>query len=174
MNESGKPLIIVSNHISFYDSFLFRLVSSYSHLPLRFMAVDAFQWPFLIFLGRIGFVKFVYSLFGVFVVFPGKGIEVNLKKPKEIISSGGVVVIYPEGHINDSDVLADFKKGAAVLALETGARVLPVAFRLKPNTLWRRQVGVSIGKAFSLPKGCSHKTGTEILKKKVSELFCQI
>src|SRR4051812_2898534 len=40
------PFIIVCNHISFYDSFLFRLVlGAWSrNLPLRFMAVDKFNW----------------------------------------------------------------------------------------------------------------------------------
>jgi len=169
--EMKKPFIIISNHISFYDSFFFRLVSPYSQLPLRFMAVDIFAWPFLNFLRALGVIKFVYSLFGVFTIIPGKGLNANLAKAKEIIHSGGVVVIYPEGRINPCCEVGPFKKGAAALAQRTGASILPVAFKSFPATWFRRQVVISIGKPVSVSLNVSHVNATAMLRKKVMELF---
>ncbi|MEI8249350.1 MAG: 1-acyl-sn-glycerol-3-phosphate acyltransferase, partial [Candidatus Taylorbacteria bacterium] len=49
ITSAQSPFIIISNHTSFYDSFLFRLILGCwtSKLPLRFMAVRKFKWPIL-------------------------------------------------------------------------------------------------------------------------------
>lgn len=168
----SKPIIIVANHISMYDSFLFRLIADFRLLPLRFMAVNSFDWPLLNLLNRMGVIRFVYAIFGVFVVIPGKGIYTNLEEPKKIIRSGGVVAIYPEGEIHiDRTTIGPFKRGAAILAMQTGAQVLPVAFREVGHTLFRRKVSVVIGKPVTVQKSMTDMEASEMLRGQVKKLF---
>lgn len=150
------PFIIISNHVSFYDSFLFRLVLGFwtPHLPLRFMGVTKFHWRFLNLLSAIGVIELVYSLFGVFTVVPGLGIGKNLEKAREIISVGGNVVMFPEGRIFVEDPsqtchIGPFKKGAAVLMKETGVDVVPVTFHIIPHW-FRRKICVNVGTPMKL------------------------
>lgn len=142
-----SPFIIVANHVSFLDSFLFRIVLGISttHLPLRFMAVRHFKWKSLNFLADMGVIDFIYNLFGVFVVTPGLGLHKNLETARNIIYSGGNVVIYPEGEVSFDDYIRPFKSGAATLALETGAKILLVSFRIKKTLTFRPNLVVTIG-----------------------------
>jgi 1-acyl-sn-glycerol-3-phosphate acyltransferase len=167
-----SPFIVIANHISFYDSFLFRLILGFAtpHLPLRFMGVTNFNWRFLNFLSSIGVVDFIYGLFGVFTIVPGRGIERNLEEAREIIRAGGNIVIYPEGKIVIEHGVAPFKKGAAVLQLETGVSVIPVSFNEKRNWL-RRQISINIGGPMSMLDGRSVEEVTESFHAAISELY---
>ncbi|MFA6314784.1 MAG: lysophospholipid acyltransferase family protein [Candidatus Paceibacterota bacterium] len=145
-----RPFIIISNHISYYDSFLYRLILGLRtpHLPLRFMAVTKFDWRFLNILESIGIIEFIYSLFGVFTIVPGLGLNKNIAHAIEIIESGGNVVIYPEGQIHVPDgsgkAIGPFKKGASVLTQMTGAPVIPVSFRVTHHW-FRKRIKINVG-----------------------------
>lgn len=143
-----SPFIIISNHISPYDSFMFRLVLGVfpRQLPLRFMAVKVFEYPFLNFLAWIGFIDLVYILFGVFVVKKGQGIKRNLVHPRRIIEHGGNIVMYPEGRMTEqSHQVGEFKLGAAVLARDTGVPVIPCAMKIVDTGTFRRTFSIAIG-----------------------------
>jgi len=150
-----SPFIIIVNHFSFVDSFLFRLILGFRtpHLPLRFMAVEHFNWRWLNFLSEIGVIPFLYGIFGVFVVVPGRGLEKNLERAKEIIAQKGNIVIYPEGKIVVDHTIAPFRSGSAVLAIETNTPVIPVSLRLGAKRLFRKELVVNIGEAINLPIG---------------------
>ncbi|MFA6554098.1 MAG: lysophospholipid acyltransferase family protein [Candidatus Paceibacterota bacterium] len=167
------PFVIITNHVSFYDSFLFRLVLGVftHHLPLRFMAVTKFNTRSLNFLAKIGVVDFIYSLFGVFTVTPGLGIEKNIEKAVEIIHIGGNIVIYPEGKITYGDQVGPFKKGAAVLQQKTGVHIIPVSFRLGERKWLRREFFINVGGEINIPNGQSVDSITEILHREVSGLY---
>jgi 1-acyl-sn-glycerol-3-phosphate acyltransferase len=147
LNKIASPFIIIANHISFYDSFLFRLIIGrhISLLPLRFMAVKRFDWKFLNFLERIGIIDLLYFLFGVLVVVKGRGLKRNLEESIKIIKAGGNVVIYPEGKIVSDGNIGEFKIGAAILAQKTGVAVLPVSFGLGKRFFIRRGLDINIG-----------------------------
>jgi 1-acyl-sn-glycerol-3-phosphate acyltransferase len=167
-----NPFIIVSNHISFYDSFLFRLALGLwtPHLPLRFMAVRKFDWRFLNLLAAIGVIDFVYSLFGVFTIVPGLGIDKNLHEAREIIKSGGNVVIYPEGKIVVEKGIGPFKKGAAVLTVQTGVSVIPVSIRDRGGRL-RRRISINVGGPMNILSGRSTEEITESFRAAVVGLY---
>ncbi len=127
---------------------MFRLVVGiFPHqLPLRFMAVKVFEYPFLNFLAWIGFIDLVYILFGVFVVKKGQGIKRNLVHPRRIIEHGGNIVMYPEGRMTEqSHQVGEFKLGAAVLAHETGVPVIPCAMKIVDTGTFRRTFSIAIG-----------------------------
>lgn len=166
-----SPFIIIANHVSFSDCFLFRLTLGLwtRHLPLRFMAVKKFDWPSLNFLAKIGVIDFIYSLFGVFTVVPGRGLERNLQQAKEILAEGGNVVIYPEGKIPKHEGLAPFHRGAAVLAEQTGLSVVPVSFRLVPHW-FRRKMIVNVGGPLTVIPGQSVEEVTKSFFEDVNRL----
>lgn len=173
LKKINKPFIIVSNHFSFYDSFLFRFILGFStpNLPLRFMAVTKFNWSFLNFLSGIGLIRFIYKIFGVMVVTPGLGIEKNLKEAKQAISNGQNVVIYPEGSISTKDNVAPFKKGAAILAIESNAPILPVCFNMFKKSKSRNRLFINIGEPIKVSNELNPETFTIYLHDIISKLY---
>jgi 1-acyl-sn-glycerol-3-phosphate acyltransferase len=165
-----SPFIIVANHTSFYDSFLFRLILGWNtpHLPLRFMAVNKFNSKTMNFLASIGFIDFVYSLFGVFTVTPGLGIERNIEKAKKIIAIGGNIVIYPEGSITKTGKVGSFKNGAALLFKRTGVSVVPVSFRRCKCKKFRKIIFINVGKLMEIDRSLAVEEITSIFHKVIS------
>lgn len=168
-----SPFMIIANHTAFFDSFLFRLVLGFDtpYLPLRFMAVTKFENPVLNFIKTIGLVDFIYSLFGVFTVTPGLGIDKNIKTAKEIIRIGGNIVIYPEGRIVLSGKIEPFKKGAAVLYKETEVRVVPVVFRPSKVFWFRKKMDIVVGKQIEITENLSVDEITKIFQKVITNLY---
>lgn len=174
-NEKG-PMIIVSNHVVFFDSFIFHLffAPNASLLPLRFMAVTKFQVPFLNFLSKIRVIHFIYLLFGVFVVKQGEGLEKNLQNAVDILKRGGTVTIFPAGHMRGDNSLGEFKRGAAALAQLTDSPVIPVAIKRVREKGKRTRFTLLVGKKFKMDKHQSFEQGTAFIRSKIEELHNQI
>lgn len=111
------PAIIISNHTSVYDYGVFLFV--FYNRTLRYqMAEVLFRKK-----GQSGFLRAM------------GGIEVNrethetscMAKSASILQRGGVVGIFPEARIPTSDETPplDFKTGAALLALQSGVKIIP-------------------------------------------------
>lgn len=160
----SSPFIIISNHVAFYDSFVFRLVlgAFTKKLPLRFMAVNSFKAWYLNLLARLYIIDLIYIIYGVFIVVKGRGIEKNLEEAVRIIHNGGDVVIYPEGSIIHGDEIAPFKLGAAVLAKKTGVPVIPMSMRIK---------GVGFRKEYIINVGKKIITDTSMSAEEISAIF---
>lgn len=138
------------------------------------MAVTQFEGKALNYLAKLGIVDFVYSLFGVFTVIPGLGIDKNIRKAKEIIRIKGNLVIYPEGRITRDGEVGPFKKGAAVLQKETGVRIIPVSFRCSGGNWLRRTITINVGEEVVISGYRSVKDVTEIYHKVVSRLYGRV
>jgi 1-acyl-sn-glycerol-3-phosphate acyltransferase len=173
LKKVTRPFIIIVNHFNFADSFLFRLILGFStpHLPLRFMAVNRFNWHWLNFLADIGVISFIYGIFGVFIVVPGRGIQKNLEEAKRLIGRKQNIVIYPEGKIVIDHVIAPFKSGAAVLAIETGTPVLPISLRLNGRKLFRRQLTVNIGEPIKVSMNAIPDETTKLFYDTIVDLY---
>jgi 1-acyl-sn-glycerol-3-phosphate acyltransferase len=169
------PLIMISNHTRFYDSFLYRIiVGLFSRLiPMRFMAVVKFTDPFLNFVKKTGIIHFIYSLFGVFVVEQGLGLNKNLKRAKDILKNNGVVAMFPEGRLNRSNEILMFRRGVSALALSNHTKVLPMHISIKGGNLLKLRRGsivVNIGKAHYLTTHSTYEDLAEELRQEVIEL----
>lgn len=169
------PLIMVSNHSRFYDSFLYRIiVGLFSRLvPMRFMAVVKFNDPFLNFVKKTGIIHFIYSLFGVFVVEQGLGLNKNLKRAKDILKNNGVVAMFPEGRLNKSKEVLMFRRGVSALALSNHTKVLPMHISIKGGNLRKFRRGsiiVNIGRAHYLETHSTYEDLAEELRQEVVEL----
>ena len=148
-----KPVIIIANHISYFDTFLLRLNSHSVGLSLHFMGARQFRSPVMQVLWWIGFIPLVYILFGVFVVVKGRGLEKNLEKPVTFISRNEQVFIFPEGSVNRTGVLSPFKVGAATLASRTGAFVLPIGYKRIAGDGTKDRIHITIGDMIEVQKG---------------------
>ena len=113
--EEG-PAVITPNHKSFWDSF-FTAAATPRHM--RFMAKsELFDGPTGGLLLRLG----------AFPVRRGEADEAALETAREILRQGGLLELFPEGtRIRDPEELGSPRRGAARLALETGAPVIPAA-----------------------------------------------
>lgn len=125
------------------------------------------------FLIKIGLVDFVYSLFGVFTVTPGLGIDKNIHKAKEIIKIGGNIVIYPEGRVTEGGKIGPFKKGAAVLQHETRVQIIPVTFRRSPRRFLRSRIDINVGEPLDVDEYRSVEEVTNIFYKVISHLYAR-
>ena len=170
------PLIMISNHSRYYDSFLYRIIVgpfNFKMLPMRFMAVLKFTDKFMSSIKKTGLIHFVYSLFGVFVVEQGLGLNKNLKRAKNILRNKGVVAMFPEGRLNPSSEIDMFKRGVSALALSNHTKVLPMNITIKEGDFWKLKRGsivVSIGKAHYLETNKTYEALAEELRQEVIRL----
>jgi 1-acyl-sn-glycerol-3-phosphate acyltransferase len=108
------PVILTPNHESMLDPWLLGLVTP---RPIRFMA-KAELW-------RYPGVRWVMDKFGVFPVERGSGDQQAVGRAAELLEAGELLGIFPQG------TCLPFRgrrwyRGAAKLALATGATVVPV------------------------------------------------
>jgi 1-acyl-sn-glycerol-3-phosphate acyltransferase len=134
---AGRPLVIMSNHSSLYD------------IPLIFMTLP-------------GSIRMLTKKELFRVPLWGRGMEMgefvsidrsnhgqairDLEQAKAKMTSGISLWVAPEGTRSRDGTLGDFKKGGFVLAIQTGALILPVGIRgshdiLPPKTFFEADLG---------------------------------
>ncbi len=109
------PLLIVGNHFNFVDTIAPIYVTSW---PLEF--IGDFEMPNAPPVMRI-FPKAWQTL----KIEQGTPNFEALQASEAILAQGGVLVIYPEGHVHDGP-LNPALPGAAFMALRTGVPILPM------------------------------------------------
>lgn len=113
---STGSAVIASNHKSFYDAFFIAAATS---RQVRFMGKSE------LFVGLHG--RLLLKL-GGFPVKRGESDAEALETSRQILHQGGVLALFPEGtRVRDPDALGAPKRGAARLAIETGAPLIPTA-----------------------------------------------
>lgn len=141
------PFIIVANHISWLDP---PMLGAMLPRPIRFMAKEE--------LFRNPIVGWVVSHYQAFPVRRGENDRAALRAAMEILRDGGVLGMFPEGTRSRNGKLQAGRPGAALLALRSGAPVLPIGitgtqdvFRF-PNVFLRPKFKVVIGRPFQLTR----------------------
>jgi len=144
------PLIIYANHSSYYDGFL--IISSLPLYAKRNIFLLGFKKYFdlpiirhLLKIGRIVPIDY-YSHF-----------TEALRSSYYIIKNGKNICLFPEGHLSLNGSVQNFKKGFAILAKETGAKLLPVCIEGAIHA-WHRswrfpklhRIKVTVGKVLDL------------------------
>ena len=113
--ETG-PLLVIGNHFSFIDP-----VAVLHALPFPIEFVGGAEFPH-----APPIVKSLPKLWGYYPVFRGTGSRYALRASEEILNQNGVLVIMPEGGAW-AEILRPARPGAAFLAAQTGAKVLPLS-----------------------------------------------
>jgi 1-acyl-sn-glycerol-3-phosphate acyltransferase len=87
-----------------------------------------------------------------------------LRAGKQVLEQGGVVGMFPEGHVSDDGQLQEPKSGALFLAQRGGATVVPVAIKGNTDAFPRwlkfprpRKITVIITEPFTIPKDASRE-----------------
>jgi len=157
---SQGGLLILANHIHLADPIL--IAASISRKP-EFMAKEQlFHSPLS---------RFFVRSFGAFPVRRGRIDRRALRQAHRILAKGQALVIFPEGRRSHNHQLQPASLGAARIASNSGALILPVGIsgseKLKGIAwLWRRpQLTVNIGRPFSPPP-----VERRLTKKELAEL----
>ncbi|HBX24326.1 MAG TPA: 1-acyl-sn-glycerol-3-phosphate acyltransferase [Desulfotomaculum sp.] len=129
----GQGLILVANHVSYWDPVV---IGCAIDRNIFFMAkAELFHIP--------GLAWLVKKL-GAFPAQRSGGGRTSIKRALELVESGNVVGIFPEGTRSKTGELLNPHLGAAMLALKGGVPLLPVAVS-GTKGFWG-QVKVVIGK----------------------------
>jgi len=116
------PVLIAANHRSYFDVVAIGLVAARLNRPVRFLAKqEVFDAPVI---GRLA------RMLGGIAVDRGSGSSDPMHQSAEALRAGEVVIILPQGTIPRGEAFFDpvltGHTGAARLAAETGATVVPV------------------------------------------------
>ena len=175
------PLIVVCNHVHNADP---ALVSIAFPRPLHFMAKkEAFAVPLLPVLMR---------MVGAFPVDRGKADRWAIRRAEATLGQGIAVGMFPEGTRSVVQSLQAAHPGAAMIALRTGAPVLPAAItgserlpgngaksrpkHIRASEPGHRGVRVRFGPPFVLPreidgKKLTSRQATELMMAEIARLL---
>lgn len=140
------PKIVVANHPNMTDSCVLPFIF---HEKLTFLIqASTFSVPIIGFLLRKS---------GQIPVIKGQGKQA-LNIALEHLSNGQTIVIFPEGRLNHGKGLFRAGSGAAVLAKNSGAPILPIGFYVSPNDTVIVRGKIQNRKTFAnwQVKGCCH------------------
>jgi 1-acyl-sn-glycerol-3-phosphate acyltransferase len=111
---ASGPVILAANHESIWDPFVLGVLTE---RPIRYMAkAELWRYPLL---------RQLMDGFGAFPVDRGGGDVKALRHGVELLRRGEVLGVFPQG-TSKRDAPRRFHRGAARLALITGAPIVPV------------------------------------------------
>jgi 1-acyl-sn-glycerol-3-phosphate acyltransferase len=174
------PVIIASNHASNFDAVVLgawltpRLGRRIHWLGKK----ELFDWPIVGWMARNG---------GVHPVDRDAADVEAFRLASRILDEGNILFVFPEGTRSADGALQAARDGVAVLALRSGARVVPIGIG-GSNEVWPRgqrvphpggRITVRIGRPFSLadelPPGMDRRTAkglaTGIIMRRIAELL---
>ena len=153
--------VIISNHRSFMDGVVIALKFFFKRL--RFLVVDSYFQN-----GRRKLLKFIVKTAGgIFVGKDGRSFD-YIEKTKRAAAKGDAVLIFPEGDFTFTDGPAEFTAGYIVLAIKTGAKIVPVVNDFNYGLF--KRVHIMIGNAIDL----SGWSGVELTKERLKEINGEI
>ena len=162
------PLLVVCNHLHNADPVL---VSVAFPRPLHFMAKKE--------LFGVPVIGWLIRQVGTFPVDRGKADRAAIRHAEAALSQGIAVGMFPEGTRSVTGALQQAHPGAGLLALRSGAPVLPMVVtgseRLPLNgtkgsrrIAGRREVRIQIGDTFAIPR---ERDGRRVSAEQATELM---
>ena len=147
----SRPFILVANHCSNLDPLMMGWASGHQMgRVVHFMAkVEMRRWPI---------IGWLATQSGVYFVRRGEGDRAAQRFSLEALAAGRPIAIFPEGTRSRNGHLREGKPGAALIAMRSGAPLVPAAVsgthRIFPGrSRWPRptRVRIRIGVPFGLP-----------------------
>jgi 1-acyl-sn-glycerol-3-phosphate acyltransferase len=160
-------LILAINHTNFLDPALAAAYVRPDVLPMA--KVELFKFP----------ASLICEGYGAFPVRRGEGDLAALRHALQVLREGHVMLISPEGTRTKSGTLEAPHEGAALIAVKSGAPILPVAmwggkkFWHNLNRLRRTPVGMRVGEPLSVVP-LQGKPTREILRAITDEVMYYI
>ena len=168
------PLIVASNHLNNGDPPVISL--ALPRYPVFMAKREMISWPIL---------GAAFRIFGAFPVRRGAADLSAIRTASEIVNAGKMLVMFPEGTRSRTGALTKGHPGTALIALRTGAPILPVAVTgtekitwpwifLKPLSI--KHIRVTLGEPFTPPPvdkidGKAAADATKLIMGKIAELL---
>jgi 1-acyl-sn-glycerol-3-phosphate acyltransferase len=161
------PVILASNHVNLLDPPLLAVL-----LPRRIVYMGKIE------LWKTPIIGPLYTLAGFIPVRRFEGDLVALRKAQKTLQQNQVLGMFPEGTRSRKPGLGKGQPGTAIIALRSGAPIVPVAVTgtagvAVPRSFFRlTQVRVVFGKPFELPKG--RRLSTELVEQCTERIMKEI
>jgi 1-acyl-sn-glycerol-3-phosphate acyltransferase len=172
---TSGPLIIAGNHISNADPpFLASWLTPALGRPIHWMAkAEALEWPVAGWFMRQN---------GAFGIRRGAADTEAFRLARSVLDDGRVLGAFPEGTRSPTGALQQGKDGVTLLALRTGATILPVGvagtdeFWPRGRKLWRvgGRIALRVGEPFALQRGIGPDGRKESLDEVTTRLMLRI
>lgn len=163
------PLIVASNHINILEIPI--IYTRLSPRPITgFSKTESWDNPYL---------GWLFDLWGIIPIRRGEADKTALKKGLQVLKEGYILTIAPEGTRSRNGHLLPGRPGIAMLAILSGAPILPVAhygheeYKKELRKLRRTEFHAVVGKPFKLRKPVQ-KITSEIRQKMVDEIMFQL
>jgi len=151
--------IIITNHRSFLDPIVIA-IRFFFH-KLHFLAADFYK-------NKHKAAKFILeTLGGIMVDKEGQSLDF-IEKSRKIISKGGAILMFPEGDFKYTYEPQKFSAGYIMLAVKTGAKILPIVNDFNYGLFKRVHLMIGNGIDLSLYKS------EELTKEKLKEINDEI
>jgi 1-acyl-sn-glycerol-3-phosphate acyltransferase len=134
------PAVFVANHVSALDAVVMAeaLPSRYRHRSVVVAAADSIfkrKWE----------ARLAQVTVDAFPIPRGGGARLHLEYLKDLLRKNWSVIIFPEGRLSVTGAVGNFRKGAAVLAIDAGAPIVPAfidgMYEVLPRFRRRPQAG---------------------------------
>ncbi len=110
------PLVVTVNHLGYLDAFV--LLTAFPRQLDTVMAAEMLEIPI---------IREIVTWYGIVPVRRGQFDRQVLTRSVALLKQGRALGISPEAGVSETAALRQARDGAAYLALQTGARILPVA-----------------------------------------------
>lgn len=165
---TSGSLLIVANHLSWYDPLLLGVV-----LPRRvyfFTKAEMFHWPI---------VGWLCKITGQIPVHRGMSDRSALEKAITYLREGKALVFFPEGTVERQEQMLPAHTGIAMLAIRSGATLLPLAHTGTRRVLrrgWLPRVDVQIGTPYTptLLAGTQRKAALQAITRDIMEHIAEM
>ena len=165
--QEDGPYILICNHISNEDP-VFLCASLKNQQPHYMAKKELFKVPL---------VNKLVAALGAFPVNRGGADVSAIKNAIKMLQSGKCIGIFPQGHreMGKTPMEANLKNGAAMLAVKTGATVLPCCVKTKKNRFaFFRRVDVYVGKPIPFEEFAYDPDGTGEYARITSYMFDKV
>src|SRR5437667_11825561 len=120
LRELDGPAVFVSNHVSALDAVVMAeaLPPRYRHRSVVVAAADSIfkrKWE----------ARLAQVTVDAFPIPRGGGARPHLEYLKQMLSDNWSVIIFPEGRLTVTGAIGQFRKGAAILAIDSGVPIVP-------------------------------------------------
>jgi 1-acyl-sn-glycerol-3-phosphate acyltransferase len=163
------PLLVVTNHVNILE-----IPIIYTHLQPRPVTgfVAAYRWD-------SHWLRWLLDMCGAIPLRRGEADVAALRRGMEMLKAGYIVIISPEGTRSGHGRLQKGHPGVVLLALHSGAPLLPVVFyggeRYRDNLrrLRRTDFYISVGEPFYLDAG-GVKVTRQVRRQMIDEVIYQM
>ncbi len=154
--------VICANHQSFNDVILIAIVTK---RQLHFMGkIELFKFKPL---------GYLFRKLGAIPVDRGKGDVNAIEAAKEVVKSGKLFMIFPEGTRTNGEMIRA-KSGAAIVASSCESDIVPVAIKYSKKRHFFCTATLSFGEPFSVPKVDMENNGRKTIREVSTKIMGNI